>query len=112
MLDIGFSELLIILGVALIVLGPKKLPELARSLGRGLAELRRTSDDLRRSILMEEEAVQRPGKESKSLRTSTQPRPDPASDKTQADSPARDPNQAASRQGSPASPKREDPDEP
>ncbi len=54
MLDIGFSELLIILAVALIVLGPKKLPEVARSLGRGLAQFRRASEDLRRSILVEE----------------------------------------------------------
>lgn len=54
MLDIGFSELLMILAVALIVLGPKKLPEVARSLGRGLAQFRRASEDLRRSILVEE----------------------------------------------------------
>ncbi|MEW6439608.1 MAG: Sec-independent protein translocase protein TatB [bacterium] len=59
MLDIGFSELLIILAVALLVLGPQKLPELARSLGRGLAELRRTSEDLRRSILSDNEIVRR-----------------------------------------------------
>ncbi len=54
MLDIGLSELLIVLAVALIVLGPKKLPEIARSLGRSLAEVRRASDDLRRSILLED----------------------------------------------------------
>ncbi len=57
MLDIGLSELLIILAVALIVLGPKKLPEVARSLGRGLAEFRRASDDLRRSILLDEDLI-------------------------------------------------------
>jgi len=55
MLDIGLSELLIILAVALIVLGPQKLPEIARKLGRGLAEFRRTSEDLRRSILLGDE---------------------------------------------------------
>lgn len=60
MLDIGLSELLVILVVALIVLGPKKLPELARSLGRGLAELRRTSEDLRRSLLIDDEIAGRP----------------------------------------------------
>lgn len=59
MLDIGLSELLIILAVALIVLGPKKLPEVARSLGRGLAQLRRASEDLRRSILVEDELLER-----------------------------------------------------
>jgi len=62
MLDIGFSELLIILAVALIVLGPQKLPELARSLGRGMAELRRASDDLRRSVLSGDETF-RPGRQ-------------------------------------------------
>jgi Tat protein translocase TatB subunit len=59
MLDLGLSELLIILAVALIVLGPKKLPEVARSLGRGLAQFRRASEDLRRSILVEEDSWER-----------------------------------------------------
>ena len=36
--------------VALLVFGPKRLPELARSMGKGLAEFRRASSDLRRSI--------------------------------------------------------------
>jgi len=60
MLDIGLSELLIILAVALIVLGPQKLPEIARKLGRGLAEFRRTSEDLRRSILLGDEPGKQP----------------------------------------------------
>ena len=59
MLDIGLSELLIIMAVALIVLGPKKLPEVARSLGRGLAQFRRASEDLRRSILVEDDPLER-----------------------------------------------------
>ena len=46
--------------VALIVLGPQKLPEIARKLGRGLAEFRRTSDDLRRSILLGDEPQEPP----------------------------------------------------
>lgn len=40
-------ELLMILGLALIVLGPKKLPELAKTLGKGLAEFRRATDELK-----------------------------------------------------------------
>lgn len=40
-------ELILILGLALIVLGPKKLPELAKTLGKGLAEFRRAADELK-----------------------------------------------------------------
>ena len=50
MFGIGMPELLLILAVALIVLGPKKLPEMARTLGRGLAEFRRTTDDVKREM--------------------------------------------------------------
>jgi sec-independent protein translocase protein TatA len=54
MFGIGMPELMIILVLALVVLGPQKLPELARSLGKGLAEFKRASNDFRRSL--EEEA--------------------------------------------------------
>jgi len=50
MFGIGMPEFLLILVVALVVLGPKKLPELARSLGRGLAELKKTTGDLKQNI--------------------------------------------------------------
>jgi sec-independent protein translocase protein TatA len=43
-------ELIVIFVVALLVFGPKKLPELGRSIGRGLAEFKRASDDLKRTI--------------------------------------------------------------
>ena len=45
------TELLVILVIGLLILGPKKLPELARSLGRGLAEFRRASNDVRREFM-------------------------------------------------------------
>ena len=47
MFGIGMPELILILGLALIVLGPKKLPELAKALGKGLAEFRRATDELK-----------------------------------------------------------------
>ena len=49
--SIGMTELLVILTIGLIVIGPKKLPELARSLGKGLAEFRRASTEMRREFL-------------------------------------------------------------
>ena len=50
MFGIGGWEMLLIGVVALLVFGPKRLPELARTMGKGLAEFRRASSDLRRSI--------------------------------------------------------------
>jgi Tat protein translocase TatB subunit len=80
MLDIGLSELLIILAVALIVLGPKKLPEVARSLGRGLAQFRRASEDLRRSILVDEEPFERDKSAEALPHSSAHRRSDPPSE--------------------------------
>jgi sec-independent protein translocase protein TatB len=57
MFGIGMTELLVILGLALILIGPKKLPELARSLGKTLGELRRATDDLKETIAEEIEPI-------------------------------------------------------
>ena len=61
MFGIGPTELIVILVIALLVLGPKRLPDLARSLGRGLAEFRRATSDVTSEldnarVMLEEEA--------------------------------------------------------
>ncbi|MDH7512142.1 MAG: Sec-independent protein translocase protein TatB [Clostridiales bacterium] len=53
--NIGFPELLIILAIALLIFGPKKLPEVGRSIGRAIREFRRTSDEIKGRI---EEEIQ------------------------------------------------------
>ncbi len=50
MFGIGTTELLVILAVALIVIGPKKLPDIARTLGKAMGEFRRVSTDVQRTI--------------------------------------------------------------
>jgi sec-independent protein translocase protein TatA len=53
--NIGFPELLAILALALLVFGPKKLPEVGRSIGKALREFRKTSDEIKDRI---EEEIQ------------------------------------------------------
>jgi len=48
--NIGFPELLFILVIALLVFGPKKLPEVGKSIGRAVREFRRTSDEIKGRI--------------------------------------------------------------
>ncbi|MFP4258333.1 MAG: Sec-independent protein translocase protein TatB [Desulfovermiculus sp.] len=50
MFGIGTTEVLLILVVALLVIGPSKLPDVARALGKGMAEFRRMSSDVKRTI--------------------------------------------------------------
>lgn len=48
--DISGGELLVILLVAFLVFGPKRIPEIARKIGRGMNEIRRASDEIKREI--------------------------------------------------------------
>ncbi|CAN2041510.1 sec-independent protein translocase protein TatB [Candidatus Magnetomoraceae bacterium gMMP-15] len=50
MFGIGMPEMIMILVVALIVIGPKKLPELAKSLGRGLSEFKKATQEFKEKI--------------------------------------------------------------
>lgn len=50
MFGIGMTELLVILAVALIFIGPKKLPDLAKSLGKAMGEFKKATTDLKESI--------------------------------------------------------------
>ena len=54
MFGMGMQEILIVLGVALIVIGPKKLPDLARSLGRAMGEFKKASRDFKSSFYADE----------------------------------------------------------
>ena len=55
MFGIGMPEMILILAVALIVIGPKKLPDLAKSLGRALGEFKKATSELKDSIDIDDE---------------------------------------------------------
>ncbi|MCP3986963.1 MAG: twin-arginine translocase TatA/TatE family subunit [bacterium] len=83
MFGIGMPELIVILVVALLVFGPAKLPELARSLGRGLNEFRRASTDIRQS-LMETENEAKKAVSPPPPQTPETPKPAPEAPKVEA----------------------------
>jgi Tat protein translocase TatB subunit len=56
--NLGFSEMLVITLVVLIVFGPKRLPEVARGIGKALAQFRRAASDLRASVEREVEVTE------------------------------------------------------
>ena len=53
MLNIGFGELLVLVALVLIVVGPERLPQMMRSMGRMYGKVRRQSDELRRAFMAE-----------------------------------------------------------
>ena len=58
MFDLGFQELIVIFIVALLVFGPKRLPELARNLGKGVGQLRKAMFDLKSEVEREMEETE------------------------------------------------------
>ena len=93
---IGMQEMLLIMAAALLIFGPRKLPELGRTLGRGMAEFRRATSDLKRSIDVELDEEKRP---APARRIETPKRPasvsDPASSKKSRESGAGAPSDPA-----------------
>ena len=71
--SIGMPELIIILVIALIIFGPRKLPELGRSLGRSLKEFKKASNELQ-NTLDEEIRIE----EERSTQRQRPPEPEPA----------------------------------
>ena len=100
MFGIGSTELVVILIVALIVIGPSKLPEIMRTLGKGLAEFRRMSSDVKSTF---EAEVDRADREQRQAEAKKQLYPDkePAA---AAESPVAGPAQAAATETPAAKP--------
>lgn len=55
MFGIGMPELLLLAAIALIVIGPKKLPDLARSMGRAMREFKKATNELKETIQLDED---------------------------------------------------------
>jgi sec-independent protein translocase protein TatA len=72
--SIGMAEMVVIFLIALLVFGPRKLPELGKSLGRSLAEFKRASNELRNTL---EDEVRIEEQREQAARTSTQAPPAP-----------------------------------
>jgi len=58
MFGIGLPELIFIMVIALIVIGPSKLPDLARALGKGMAEFRKATQEIKESLDLDEDIAE------------------------------------------------------
>ena len=57
MFDIGFFEIMIIMAIAVVVIGPKNLPKLAKAIGKGWGEFQNTFNSLKQEVLDETESL-------------------------------------------------------
>ena len=111
MFGIGFQEMLIILVVALIFFGPKRLPDLAKSLGKGIAEFKKASEEVRKGIedAVKEESVAETTKPPEDLSSygkapGSDPAPSGPSPPTGAPATAEDAAPGAATRDTPATP--------
>ncbi len=93
MFGIGMPELLVILGLALIILGPKKLPEIARGLGKAMREFRRATDDMREQF----------EEETRELKDATETLKEEVSFEEEGDEPTGGKGQESREEGTPSS---------
>ena len=78
--SLGMPELIIILVIALIIFGPRKLPELGRSLGRSLNEFKRASADLQNTLEQEIRLEEQKEQQAKARQADSSPGTTDASD--------------------------------
>jgi sec-independent protein translocase protein TatA len=76
---IGVQEMMLIFVVALVLFGPKKMPELGRLLGKGLTEFRRAKNELKSTFETHLRELEREANVDAALKTSTSPYPSPTS---------------------------------
>jgi len=93
MFGIGSTELLVILVVALIVIGPSKLPDLMRTLGKGMAEFRRMSSDVKSTFEAEVDRADREQRQTEAQKQMSSEQPQ-APAQAQPQAPAAKPGQA------------------
>lgn len=74
---LGFPELLFILVLALLIFGPKRLPEVGRTIGKGMAQFRKATTDLKRTIESEISLEEEPRRQTERLTRPPRPAASP-----------------------------------